>query len=105
RFDFDSIRILPTDSQAKENHVALLARSVRRARADVLIMASRSRRGMPSWLLGSFSETAALLAGVPVLIIKPTVSDAQLSRDPRLLLSVDAAAPPSTGTLQWIGRM
>ncbi len=103
--DLDPIYVLASDSQANETHVQQLTRYARRLNADALVLSSNDRSGVPYWFLGSFSETAALTAGIPVVVIKPSLAAADLSRDVRFVLAVDAAAPPNATAVRWIAEL
>jgi nucleotide-binding universal stress UspA family protein len=104
-FNLDSIYVLASDSQAKEDHVRQLTRYARRLNLDSLILASNDRSGVPNWFLGSFSETAALIASIPVLVIKPTLADSELSKSVRFVLAVDVATPPSAKAVKWVASL
>ncbi|MFN2425443.1 MAG: universal stress protein [Candidatus Binatia bacterium] len=104
RFNFEGARVLQSDSPAKEDHVAQLSRYGRRLGVDALVMASSDRRGLPYWFLGSFSETASLTATLPVLIIKPQISESDFSRSVRFVVAVDAAVPPSALSIRFLAK-
>lgn len=102
-FDFESVKVLLSDSSTTEDHVAQISKFAKKyAHADFLIVGSNDRSGLPLWLLGSFSETAALTALLPVLIIKPYFHTLAFSRIPHFLITVDIAAMPSQAELSWI---
>lgn len=102
RFNFDEIRMLISDSAAKENHIAQLERCANRLERDMLVLGSHDRRGLPLWALGSYAETAALTAKLPVLVIKSPSTPVTFAHEPRLLVAVDPASPPSNSALKWI---
>jgi nucleotide-binding universal stress UspA family protein len=71
----------------------------------VLVIGSNDRGGLPYWYLGSLAETAALAATLPVLILKNSTPLAAVSRQPKLIIAVDVAAPPNTRDLTWLGNL
>src|SRR5690606_6945260 len=71
---------------------------------DLLIVSSSERRGLPYWLLGSFAETAALTATIPVMIIKPDADEQGFSEHVNFVVGVDVAATPSARALGWIAK-
>lgn len=105
RFYFESARVLHADSSASEDHVEQLSKYAKRIDADILVSGSSDRSGLPYWFLGSFSETAALRANLPVLIFKPFLHSLSLSKDPKFILTVDVAALPSGKIVAWIAEM
>lgn len=92
RFDFDFINVLRADGSSNHHLVERLGGYVNRMRADMLVVLSSNRSGIPYWLLGSFSETTAFTADVPVLVFKPHATGCEFSRKVRILVAVDAAA-------------
>jgi len=102
RFDFDSVRVLGADSSASEDHVEQLSKYAGRIGADLLVIGSHDRSGIPYWFLGSFAETAALRASVPVLILKPYLPALSLAKEPKFVVTVDVAALPPEDVLKWI---
>lgn len=104
KMGFRSIDVLISDSSSAEDHVEQLSRFARRKGADLLVLGSSDRTGLPYWFLGSFSETAALYASVPVLIIKSSSTKMKWARDPKFVLAVDVAAPPSARDIRWIAE-
>lgn len=105
RFVFDGAKVLQSDVQSNEGLVAKLAGYGRRSGHDLLVVSSNERTGLPHWILGSFSETAALTAPMSVLAIKPHLAESDFPPEARFVVTVDAAVPPSKKTLQWIGRL
>jgi len=105
RFYFESARVLHSDFSASEDHVEQLSKYAKRIEADILVAGSSDRSGLPYWFLGSFSETAALRASVPVLILKPFLHSLNLSKDPKFILTVDVAAPPSGKMVAWMADL
>lgn len=105
RFDFDGARVLQSDVSSNEGLVSRLASYGRRSGHDLLVVSSNERTGLPHWILGSFSETAALTAAMPVLVIKPHLTDVDFPSEARVVVTVDAAVPPSKKALQWIGKL
>jgi len=101
-FPFSSIKVLTAESDSLESLVAIVARYGRRLGSDVLVLASNDRSGLPLWFLGSFSETAALTASLPILVIKPDFPVQELSHEARILVSVDVSVPIPAKTLRWI---
>lgn len=105
RLGFDSVHVLLSNSPEAEDHVARLSKHAKRQGNGFLVLASNDRAGLPYWLLGSFSETAALKATVPVLVIKPSLSGLGLSPRPRFVFGVDIAAPPTEKEINWVGQL
>lgn len=101
-FKLDSAKVLFSDSHDLETLVSRISRYSRRAKADLLVVASTNRTGLPQWFLGSFSETAALTATLPVLIIKPNLDPSSFSTVVRFVVGVDVSAPPSAKQVRWI---
>ncbi len=104
RFHFDSVKIIHANSPDKEHHVSLLSRYAKYSGADVVIVGSNDRKGLPLWFLGSFSATATLRATVPALVLKPAGRSLDLSK-PRVVLAVDAASPPDAQAVRFIARL
>jgi nucleotide-binding universal stress UspA family protein len=104
RFRFQSIKILQASTDTLEALVTILSRFASRSGSDVLVTASNDRTGFPLWLLGSFSETAALTARHPILVIKPHMSPQDFAPSPHMVVCIDVTAPPSTQVLRWIAQ-
>lgn len=104
RFAFDSVKILESETHANESLVTQISRFGRRTGKDLLIVLSNERTGLPHWILGSFSETAALTASLPVLVMKPHTRELDLSKSARFVVAVDVAAPLSSKDLRWITK-
>lgn len=104
-FSLGPIHVLASDTSSKERHVEQLTRSARRLGADALLLASNDRTGLPYWFLGSFSETAALTAKIPVFIIKPSLDESDLAREVRFVLAIDASAPPTAAAIRWVADL
>lgn len=102
RFDFDSAKVLFSDSHLNESLVSQLVKYGVRRERDILVVSSNDRAGLPHWILGSFSETAALVAKIPVLVIKPHIKEDSFSKEVRFVLPVDAAVPMSKKSLRWM---
>jgi len=105
RFAFDSARVLHANSSNAEEHVELLSKYGQKMGASLLVVGSSDRAGLPYWFLGSFSETAALRASLPVLVIKPYVPALSFSKQPKFVLAVDVAVPPQKKMVDWIAEM
>jgi len=104
RFEFDSVRVLSCEAHENEALVARLSQFGRRKRKEVLIVSSNDRSGLPHWILGSFSETAALTASLPILVVKPHLKDSDFSREVRFVVGIDAVTPVSEEELDWIAK-
>lgn len=102
RFKYDSAQVLYSESPSVADHVAKLSDFSKKSHADLLVFGSHERSGLPYWFLGKFSETAALTAGASVFIIKPYLHRIEFSREPRILVAVDASSPPSKASREWI---
>lgn len=105
RIDFDSAKVLLSDSHLNEDLVSQISKYAHRAKHQLLVVSSHSRKGLPRWILGSFSETAALTATLPVLVIKPALAEQDFSRVVRFVLAIDTTSPPSQKHLQWIVKL
>lgn len=105
RFEFNSIKLLQSDSSSNEDLVAQMSRVSHKLGNDLLVIGSSNRAGLPHWILGSFAETAALTAATPVLVVKPHWMEAPLSRKVRFLVAVDITTPPTTSQINWIVRL
>jgi nucleotide-binding universal stress UspA family protein len=101
-FQYQSIKVLQSATDSLEYLASMVSRYAQRNGSDVLVIASNDRTGLPHWILGSFSETAALLARHPTLIIKPHMSPEQFAPTPHLVVCVDVTAPPTSKELRWI---
>lgn len=104
RLHFKSIKVLASSSDSLEHLSSMVSRHARHCGSDVLVVASNDRTGLPYWILGSFSETTALTARHPTLIIKPHVSPDQFAPTAHLLVCIDVKAPPSSKDLRWISH-
>lgn len=102
RFSFESVKVLASDSSRNEDTVSEISIYAQKKGGQVLVVGSNNRTGFPHWILGSFAETAAMTATLPVLVIKPAWKTQAYSRETRLILAVDAAAPPSAKQLRWV---
>lgn len=105
KFEFESAKVLHSDSHANEVLVKYLSRYGRSKGIDCLVVSSNERRGLPHWILGSFSETAVLTSTLPVLVIKPQLSKTELSWEVRVLLAIDVAAPLTKKAVKWIAKL
>lgn len=105
RFKFETAKVLLSYTHVNESLVKQLCRYGQRRGVELLVVSSNERKGLPHWILGSFSETAVLTATMPVLVIKPYLHEIDLSHEIRFLHAVDIAAPPSNKEVHWIARM
>lgn len=105
KFVFESAKVIYSESHADEILIQQLCRYGRSTGTDLLVVSSNERRGLPYWLLGSFSETAVLTATLPVLVIKPQLRKTELSPEVRFLLAIDVAAPLNKKTMKWISKL
>lgn len=90
------------ESPGNEDLVEAVASWSRRHGNEVVAVAGHQRRGLAWWVLGSFSETAAMISPQPVLVVKPTLRLKDLHRTPRFVLCVDPEAPPSKAELTFV---
>lgn len=104
QFEISSIHVINSNSARNEDHVRQMSRYSKRKNGDMLIVSSNNRVGLPYWFLGSFSETAALTASVPILILKPQTSVDEFHKDPLFVLCIDVSAPPSKKAINWIAK-
>ncbi len=105
KIDFLGIKVLQSDSSQKEDLVNHVAKYGKRKKQDLLVLSSSDKTGLPHWILGSFSETAALVAKIPVLVVKPHLSPSELSREVRVVLAIDTACAPTSKDISWISKM
>lgn len=103
-FEYTEVKILQTNSSSNEDIVNEVSRYSQRNGHKLLVASSNDKEGLPRWFLGSFSETAALTASTPVLIIKPSISVKRFSKEARFILAADVSALPTTEDLKWIVR-
>jgi len=101
-FDFDQIKVLQADSSSQEYLVEKLSKYAKRVQGDLLVVLSSNRAGLPYWLLGSFSETVALTADLPVLVFKPHTKESDFSNKVRILVAFDVAATYSKKEISWL---
>jgi nucleotide-binding universal stress UspA family protein len=101
RFDFDFVKVLRAAASSKQYLVEQVNKYVNRMRGDLLVVLSTPRAGVPYWFLGSFAETAAFTASVPVLVLKPQAKVSDFSKNVRILVAVDAAASYSDREKGW----
>jgi nucleotide-binding universal stress UspA family protein len=102
KFDFNSVKILCSDSSHNEDLISQMSHYGKKTKSDLLILSSSDRTGIPYWFLGSFSETASLTATLPVLIIKPHVKLTDFSKEIKFLISVDASTSIPPKQIRWI---
>lgn len=102
RFKHQSIKVMQAATDSLEYLANMVARYAQRSGSDVLIVASNDRTGLPYWVLGSFSETVALLARHPTLVIKPHLAREDFAPNPHMVVGVDVTAPPSSQDIRWI---
>lgn len=105
RFEFTDARVLQSQTNSNEDLINQVVRYGQRKSKGLLVVSSNERSGLAHWILGSFSETAALTAKAPVLIIKPYLTEKDFSAKVRLVVAMDATAPLPTEELQWISSM
>lgn len=105
RFAFGSIRILQSESAMVESHVKRFSQHGQRMGSDILVLGSNNRGGLPHWFLGSFSETAALTAPLPVLVLKLSSQISELPPRASFVVGIDTDAPPSKGAVDWIAGL
>lgn len=94
RVSYESVEVIFSNSPAKEDHIADLTEYGESKKADVVIIGSNDRKGAPGWFLGSFATTAALVAKMPLLILKPGTEKESYSKKPRYVVTIDVMAPP-----------
>jgi nucleotide-binding universal stress UspA family protein len=102
RFQFTSIKILTCESDDLESLTRGVTRFGKRTGYQLLVVASHDRKGLPHWFLGSFSETAALTAALPILVVKPDLPLEDFSPDPLFVIGVDPSVSFPAATLRWI---
>lgn len=95
RFQYLKTRIIQSPSQMNEDIVELLSKYGRRIDAEILILGNQDRKGLPYWLLGSVSQTAALTSKMSVLVIKKPITSLELSRQRNIVVGLDVSSPPS----------
>lgn len=102
RFKLQSIKVMQSSSDSLEFLATMVSRYAQRSGSDVLVVASNDRKGLPHWVLGSFSETAALLCRHPTLVIKPHISRDDFAAKPHMVVGIDVTVPPSSTAMRWI---
>lgn len=105
RFMFQTVKVFESNSSWNETLVAQLSRYGKKLGSNLLVVGSNNRKGLPHWILGSFAETAALTATLPVLVVKPHWKESSYSREVRILVAVDANVPPTVDQIRWISKM
>lgn len=105
RFAFQAAKVLQSNSSWNEDLVAQLTRYGIKTGRNLIVVGSNNRKGLPHWILGSFAETAALTAKLPVLVVKPHWNQSSYSRKVRILLAIDANVPPTIDQIRWISKM
>lgn len=105
RFNFDAVRVLAGEDSTNQLMVELLDEYAGDVGSGLLVVLSTNKVGVPYWSIGSFAETAALTANLPVLVIKPNSPPAVKLKELRLLLAVDAAAAYTKGELDWLAEL
>lgn len=101
-FQAKDFHVLSADSHSNEVLVAKAARYGKLKGHDLLVLASSDKSGLPAWLLGSFSATAALTATLSPLIIKPHLVRSDLATHARFTVAVDTIDPWSADALKWL---
>lgn len=99
---YDTLQVLVSESNAKEDHINLLTRYAHRLRRDLLVLASSNRADLSHLILGSYSETASLMAKLPVFVIKPSLNQQTFTKKAHFVLAVDITSPPSSNAVRWI---
>jgi nucleotide-binding universal stress UspA family protein len=102
RLSFETVEVVKSEAAATEDLVREVAGFAKKQGFGLLAVASAQKKGMPYWLLGSFSETAALTASIPVLVVKPALKREEFAREPRLIVTVDVLTPPAVAAIKWI---
>jgi nucleotide-binding universal stress UspA family protein len=102
RFKLKSIKVLQAATDSLEYLATMVSRHAQRSGSDVLVVASNDRKGLPYWVLGSFSETVALLSRHPTLVIKPQIAREDFAATAHMVVGIDVAVPPPSKDLRWI---
>ncbi len=102
KFQFDAVKVLRSDTHDQESLVRQISNFGRANDADVLVISSHNRKGLPYWVLGSFAETASLTSALPVLILKPHHKIKDFSSEVRMVVCIDVGVPISQPDLNWI---
>lgn len=67
----DSGRVLINRSGSLVGDVRALIQHAQKENADVIVVATQSRRGLARMFIGSFAESLALLSPIPVITVNP----------------------------------
>lgn len=104
QFNSKSVHIIKAKVPANEQLVEEMSEYLKKIRANLVVVFSNNRTGLPYWFLGSFAETAALTATIPILIMKPQINNTEFSKKPLIVVAVDAATTYSVKHLKWISE-
>lgn len=105
RFEVNSTHVLKGKANSSQLLVEQMSEYLKRIHSSLLVVLSNNRTGLPSWILGSFSETAALISPSPILVIKPQVKNIEFSAKPRIIVAIDASATYSAKYFKWISEL
>jgi len=73
----------------------------RKNHADLIVLTTRAKKGMPRFFLGSFAETLLLRTSVPILLVNPLA--APPTRIKRLLFTAELRGSDSRGLSLCVG--
>jgi nucleotide-binding universal stress UspA family protein len=104
-FEFDQIKVLKADSSSQSYLAEKLSKYVKRIQSDLLVVLSSNREGLPYWVLGSFSETLALTADQPIMVLKSHTRESDFSTKVRILVALDVAASYSAQEIGWLIKL
>lgn len=105
QFSFTGVNVVKGDASGKGYLVEQMSKLAHKSGAEVMVVSSSDQKGLPHWFIGSFAETAALEANLPILVLKPDTVRTDFSKDPRFVIGIDSSAPPTVKDLKWISKV
>ncbi|WP_413560849.1 universal stress protein [Bdellovibrio sp. HCB209] len=106
KIDFHDVDVLECHSSGDEEVVRLMASWVIKKRSQVLVLGVDIKHISSRWSLEGIPVTAAFLSPVPLLVVNVREPfDFVAEKEPKVLLAVDATAPPSAKALRRLTRL
>lgn len=65
------LRVLSDHAMTLRNEARDLLRYAKDTGAELIVLSSHGRKGVPRWFVGSFAETLTLYADIPLLVVHP----------------------------------
>ncbi|MNJ94850.1 Universal stress protein family protein [compost metagenome] len=94
-FDYEKLEVIEALESNNDDLVETLSQLAEQRKVNVLILGLDTSDNGYRWLFGGVSQTAALSAFGPTLIMKVNEAPAILPDEPSVLLAIDTTAPPS----------